>query len=282
MSNWTRIRSAVSAWGARRLGSCAVRLRAAGLVFAAAILASGATPSDARPAAERRSGSGAGGIVEYETSHVIDGRSITASVRVFVVVPNDSDLPQYVAVGVTEVDDATGEELFSGTGTAAPGEFTVGPHFSTARVTGSVTVESGTPGITRVADVDVVWSPLAKSRAIRVIPRRGGQGIAGGERHLGRVRRMTGVGLVRISDPSREGYEFSITSPGLGAAWKTRNSSRAVDPPVEEKDARAAGRSFRATSGYWTGYWTWKWNGTKWLATWTWVWRSSTGSYVTS
>lgn len=282
MSHWTRIRKTVTAWGARRRRSRGVLLRTAVLLLASAVLVSGATQTHARPGVERRTGSGAGGIVEYETSHVIDGRSITASVRVFVVAPDDKERPLYVAVGVTEVDDETGAELFAGTGTADPGSFSVGGHFSTARVTGSVTVSSASSASTRIADVDVVWSPVAKSRPIRVLPRTDEFGFAPGERHVGRVRRMTGVGLVHISDPSREGYEFSITTPGLGAAWRTRSSSRAVDPPVEEKSARAAGSNFRATSGYWTGYWTWYWDGTKWVARWTWVCKSGTGTYVTS
>lgn len=212
---------------------------------------------------------------------MIDDRSITASVRVFVVAPDDRERPLYVAVGVTETDDETGEELFSGTGTAAPGSFSVGGHFSTARVTGSVTVTSGSSEATRIADVDVVWSPVAKSRPIRDVPSLDGLARRG-ERHVGRVRRMTGVGLVHISDPSREGYEFSITTPGLGAAWKTRSSSPAVDPPSAAKRADAAAPDFRATTGYWSGYWTWKWNGTKWVATWTWVWVTGSGTYTAS
>ncbi len=59
-------------------------------------------------------------------------RSITASVRVFVVVPNDSDLPQYVAVSVTEVASSMNRAAPSRLALALLSE-TVTPSGSTTR-----------------------------------------------------------------------------------------------------------------------------------------------------
>jgi len=254
------------------------------LAAALALAAAAAMPADAKPRTDRRSGSGAGGIVEYQTTNVLEGKSITATVRVFVVVPRDRSLPAYVAVGVKEVDDGTGDELFAGTGTAAPGEFSVGPHFATARVTGQVTLLSSTPGVTRLAEVDVVWSPQDATKRIRIAAGTGVLGDDSLDRHRGRVRRMTGVGLVRISDPSRPGYEFSITAPGLGAAWRTRDTSPDVAGPdgLFGSSPLVVAQGATTCTGSWSGYWTWKWDGTKWVATWTWVWTSSGCGYVTS
>ena len=255
-------------------------------VVASAVMIGGAPAAlSAGPAQGQRSGSGAGATVEYQTSSVLEGRSITATVRVFVVVPKARTQPTYLAVGVKESDDETGAELFSGTGTAAPGSFTVGAHFAGARVTGQVTVLSATPDVTRIADVDVVWSPEAATKRIRIRPRHGGAGEASTDRHRGRVRRMTGVGLVRISDPTRIDHVFMITTPGLGAAWKTRDTSRdLVEEPTKRPGSNASGTEGIAasTAGYWTGYWTWKWNGTTWVAYWTWVYHSGSGSYSVS
>jgi hypothetical protein len=250
-----------------------------GAALAIAFAATAATP--ARAAADRRNGSGAGALVSYQTSQLVEGRPVTATVRVFVVVPRSASLPMTLAVGVKEVDDLTGTELFAGTGTGAPGSFTVGANFARAHVTGQVTVRSATSGDTRVAGIDVLWSPQHRTQKIRLRP---GDGVAGGdptELHRGVIRRMTGFGIVTVSDPLRPAYVITISTPGLGCAWSTKDRSVDMAPPTAKRDGTV---SIAATStGYWTGYWTWKWDGTKWVATWTWVWMSnSSGSYVTS
>jgi hypothetical protein len=279
----------VVTWARRHASAAASWIRGAGrqpgfrrtALAAAAVLVLAATATTlAKTRSAQRIGTGAGAIVEYQTSHLVDGKSITASVRVFVLVPGDPALPTTLAVGVKEVDDATGAELFAGTATGAPGTFTVGEDFANARVTGQITVSSATPGATRVADSDVVWSPEEVTQKIKVrstlkAARRGGKVEESKERHDGLVRRMTGVGLVRVSDPARPGYEFSITSTGLGCAWRTKNDSRGgLDGPPGALAATA--------SGTWTGYWTWKWDGTKWVATWTWVWKAADSTWTTS
>lgn len=254
---------------------------ALGAALAFALLAT--TPAGA--ALEQRSGSGAGALVSYQTSQVVEGRSVTATVRVFVVVPKLPSLPMFLAVGVKEVDDATGTELFAGTGTGEPGKFTVGPNFARAHVTGQVTVLSAAPGVTRVVDVDVLWSPQYRTQKLRLVPRGGVGGEDPDERHRGKVRRMTGFGIVRISDPTRTDYVITISTPGLGCAWSTRDTSPDVPPPPTKRDGSDASREDSVkstTAGYWTGYWTWKWDGTQWVATWTWVWKASTNTYVVS
>ena len=280
-SSWLRGCDAVTA-RVRRLSSGRA-LRRCALAVAIAVAALTAAPADAKPS--RRSGSGAGAIVEYQTSSILDGRSITATVQVFVVVPRNESLPTYLAVGVKEVDDGTGDELFSGTGTGAPGKFTVGRHFARAHLTGQIMVQSGTPGATRIADVDVVWNPEDPTQKIKIRPQGGGPDDETKELHKGRVRRMTGVGLVRISDPDRTDYVFTITDPGLGAAWNTKDTSRDVAPFFGQKSGSSASGPdaiAASSSGYWTGYWTWRWDGTKWASFWTWVYVQPSGGWATS
>jgi len=135
-------------------------------------------------------------------------------------------------------------------------------------------VLAATFGKTRVAGVDVLWSPQHRTEKLQP-----GAGVVGqdpDEGHKGVIRRMTGFGIVTISDPSRTGYVITISTPGLGCAWSTKDTSPDMAPPLSKRDA-SGGASVKATAaGYWTGYWTWKWDGTKWVSVWTWVWHPST------
>jgi len=277
-----RFHVGASSWVRRFLSPRKLRRSAFALGAALALAATATTPAAASP--DQREGSGAGALVEYQTNQVVEGRSVTATVRVFVVVPKNRSLPKYLAVGVKEIDDRTGAELFAGTGTGQPGKFTVGANFVTAHVTGQITVQSATSADTRVADVDVVWSPQHRTEKLQ--PGAGAVVQAPDEGHKGVVRRMTGFGIVTISDPARTGYVITISTPGLGCAWLTKDTSSDMPPPLTKRDASDGSHSGGAkstTTGHWSGYWTWTWTGTQWVSKWTWVWVYDTaGGYAVS
>jgi len=270
------------------LDRCRTRwLRPGTLALAAALAVGAIATSPANAGVDIRNGSGVGATAELQSSHVLAGRSITATARVFVVVPADPATPAFLAVGVTEVDDESGEQLFDGNGTGVPDSLQVDADLGHVHVQGQVTAHSGTSDETRVVDVNVVWNADSAVEAIDVRTHERG-GVS--ERHEGVVGLMTATGNVRIEDPDGTDHVITVTGPASGSAWDTTDTGRklpaAPDSLIsadasEAADAAASTATVTATAtGHWTGYWKWNTATQQWIWTWVWVW--DTGSYVTS
>jgi hypothetical protein len=267
------------------LESCRSRSLRPGTLALAAALAVGAiatTPAEA--GVEIRNGSGVGATAELQSSHVLAGRSITATARVFVVVPADSSTPAFLAVGVTEVDDESGEELFAGNGTGAPDNLQVDADLGHVHVQGQITAHSATSDATRVVDVNVVWNADSAVEAIDVRTHDRG-GVS--EKHEGVVGLMTATGNVRIEDPDGTDHVITVTGPASGSVWDTTDTGRKLPPPPDSLSSAAAADAAASTvtvtttaTGHWTGYWKYNTATQQWIWTWVWVW--DTGSWVTS